>query len=344
MATIYDVAARAGVSAKTVSRVINGDAPVSDATRAKVETAIAALGYIPSSAARVMRSSKSGLVGLITGAISRTGENARVHGLPDMFLIKGIQQKIRAEGKTLMIADIDNDAGRIEPLMRTFMEHRAEGVLYVAEYHREVVLPKMPGHCPLVLVNCFDAAGTPSVLPDDEQGQYDLVREIAAHGHRRIAYVTLPPDIEATRLRTQGYRRALADCGLFYDADLVRTGYPDHRNDSASLLAAVVALLALPQPPTVICCGNDEMAVRVYGILRTRGVRVPEEVSVAGYDNHSAIAETLFPPLTSTELPYLRMGRLAAEMLFAHIRQPQPVSEPLKVAGETIWRQSVISL
>ena len=108
MATIYDVAAYAGVSPKTVSRVINGDAPVSDKTRAKVETVIAALGYIPSSAARVMRSNRSDLVGLITGAISRTGEYGGVHGLPDMFLIKGIQQKIREAGKTLMIADTDN--------------------------------------------------------------------------------------------------------------------------------------------------------------------------------------------------------------------------------------------
>ena len=79
---------------------------------------------------------------------------------------------------------------------------------------------------------------------------------------------------------------------------------------------AILKLLSLPLPPMVICCGNDEMAVRVYGILRTRGVRVPEEVSVAGYDNHSAIAETLFPPLTSTELPYLRMGAMAADLLF----------------------------
>ena len=77
----------AGVSPKTVSRVINGDAPVSDKTRSKVETAIAALGYIPSSAARIMRSHRSGLVGLITGAISRTGESTGGHGMPDMFLI-----------------------------------------------------------------------------------------------------------------------------------------------------------------------------------------------------------------------------------------------------------------
>lgn len=339
MATIYDVAARAGVSPKTVSRVINGDAPVSDKTRAKVETAIAALGYIPSSAARIMRSHRSGIVGLITGAISRTGDATRIHGLPDIFLIKGIQQGIRAQGKTLMIADSDNRPD-IEPLIRTFMEHRAEGILYVAQYHQEVVLPDVRHSCPLVLVNCFDSVGTPSVLPDDEQGQYDLVRRIIQHGHNRIAYVTLQPGIAATPLRIAGYRRALADAGLAFDADLVQTGYPDFSYDSAPLVAAIVKLLSLPNPPTVICCGNDEMAVRVYGILRTRGVRVPEQVSVAGYDNHSAIAETLFPPLTSTELPYLKMGILAADILFNRAKS----CEPYKVAGETVWRQSVTTL
>lgn len=346
MATIYDVDAYAGVSPKTVSRVINGDAPVSEKTRSKVETAIAALGYIPSSAARIMRSHRSGLVGLITGAISRTGESTGGHGIPDMFLIKGIQQQIRAQGKILMIADIDNklgQPGQMEPLIRTFMEHRAEGILYVAGFHQEVLLPEVPNRCPMVLVNCFDSVGTPAVLPDDEAGQYGLVRRIIQSGHKRIAYVTLQPGVEATRLRLAGYRRALADSDIVFDPDLVQTGYPDFSNDSGSLISAILKLLSLPLPPMVICCGNDEMAVRVYGILRTRGVQVSEQVSVAGYDNHSAIAETLFPPLTSTELPYLRMGAMAADLLFRHIEHLTGSVQPVKVVGETIWRQSVIN-
>ena len=245
-----------------------------------------------------------------------------------------------------MIADIDNkpgQPGQMEPLIRTFMEHRAEGILYVAGFHQEVLLPEVPNRCPMVLVNCFDSAGTPAVLPDDEAGQYGLVRRIIQSGHKRIAYVTLQPGVEATRLRLAGYRRALADSDIVFDPDLVQTGYPNFSNDSGSLISAILKLLSLPLPPTVICCGNDEMAVRVYGILRTRGVRVPEQVSVAGYDNHSAIAETLFPPLTSTELPYLRMGAMAADLLFQHIEHPTGAVQPVKVVGETIWRQSVIN-
>ena len=346
MATIYDVAAYAGVSPKTVSRVINGDAPVSDKTRSKVETAIAALGYIPSSAARIMRSHRSGLVGLITGAISRTGENTGGHGIPDMFLIKGIQQQIRAQGKILMIADIDNkpgQPGQMEPLIRTFMEHRAEGIFICGRFPSGSIAAGSAQPLPDGVGQLFRFGRYAVGLPDDEAGQYGLVRRIIQSGHKRIAYVTLQPGVEATRLRLAGYRRALADADIVFDPDLVQTGYPDFSNDSGSLISAILKLLSLPLPPTVICCGNDEMAVRVYGILRTRGVQVPEQVSVAGYDNHGAIAETLFPPLTSTELPYLRMGAMAADLLFQYIEHPTGSVQPVKVVGETIWRQSVIN-
>jgi len=156
--------------------------------------------------------------------------------------------------------------------------------------------------------------------------------------------ITLQAGAEATRLRLAGYRRALGESDMVFDPDLVQTGITDFANDSEPLIAAVLKLLSLADPPTVICCGNDEMAVRVYGILRTRGVRVPEQVSVAGYDNHSAIAETLFPPLTSTELPYMRMGALAAEILFDIIETKETARPPVRVVGETIWRQSVTAL
>lgn len=339
MVTIYDVAERAGVSPKTVSRVLNRDAPVSVQTRAAVEAAMGELGYIPSSAARIMRSNRSELVGVITGAVSRS--DCRTGGLPDMFLVQGIQCTMAAAGKTVMIADTGNRSGQIEPLMRTFMAHRAEGILYVAEFHQETELPDFKPGCPLVLVNCFDSRGTPSVIPDDEQGQYDLVAQIIAGGHRRIAYLSLQPQVIASRLRRCGYRRALENAGIAYDAGLDLAGYPDYRNRSTALLAAVEKLLALPEPPTVLCCGNDEMAVRVYGILRSQGIKVPEEISVAGYDNHRAIAETLFPPLTTADLPYTAMGALAAQMLLDAVAGKPLPAEPVVVPGATVWRQSV---
>ncbi|WP_373740380.1 LacI family DNA-binding transcriptional regulator [Neisseria sp.] len=345
MATIYDVAILAGVSPKTVSRVINGDAAVSRDTRSAVEKAIAELGYIPSSAARAMRSQRSGLIGLITGATACGADAPRGRGLPDMFLVRGIREYCTAQGKMLMAADTGGDCGTLDGIIRRFMEYRVEGILYVAEYLQEVCLPDIAAKVPLVLANCFDGAAAPAVIPDDESGQYGLVKRIIEHGHRRIAYITLRPDMEAVKLRVAGYKKALVEAGISVDENLIRQGSSDGRFVSRLLSDAVGGLLALPERPSVICCGNDEMAVRVYGILRTAGLRIPEDISVAGYDNQLTIAETLYPPLTSAELPYVEMGARAAERLMELIRQGAGSGDTVeKMRGGVVWRQSVVDV
>ncbi len=343
MATIYDVAREAGVSAKTVSRVLNGDAPVNEKTRERITRAMDALGYVPSQAARMMRSNRSGLVGLITGAISGSPDPTEPTGLPDLNIVQAIQKEMAAQGKILMIADTGGDAETVPTLARTFAQHRVEGLIYVAEYHREVALDLSIVGCPVVLANCFDANGTMAILPDDRACQASLVERIIRSGHTRIGFLTLDPVMPAVGLRAQGYRDALAAAGLPQDAQLVVAAHEAGRGLAGDLLTRALAqLLDLDAPPTVICCGNDEMAMRVYGILRARGLRVPEEVSVAGFDNHRPIAEMLFPPLTTVELPYRAMGRLAAETLVRMIagHAPDP-SGPTLVPGPVVWRASV---
>jgi LacI family transcriptional regulator len=346
MATIYDVARIAGVSAKTVSRVLNGDGPVGAKTREVVEAAMRDLGYVPSNAARMMRSTKSGLVGLITGAISTAGEIARPAGLPDLFIVQGIQQVMAQAGMTLMIADTAGRSDTVPHLIDTFLSHRVEGLIYVAEYHQHVTLPKRAGETPLVLVNCFDDAGTPAVLPDDRRGQRELVNRLIAAGHRRIAYLTLRDEIVATRLRGQGYRDALAEARLPYDPMLVQNCDLEGRDGEAQLLWDTIDRMSrLPDPPTVFCCGNDKMALAVYGILRSMGRKVPDEVSVAGYDNYRVIAETLYPPLTTVDLPYSAMGVRAAQRLLALISgEGRDDRTPLLVSGPVHWRASVTEL
>lgn len=347
MSTIYDVADRAGVSPKTVSRVMNGDGPVGEKTRARVEQAMRDLGYVPSQAARMMRSNKSGLIGLITGAISRSAEPTEPTGLPDLHIVQGIQTYMAAQGMTLMIADTGGAQERVKPLIQTFQEHRVEGLIYVADYHREVSLSDATASSPVHLVNCYDATGLPCVLPDDRSGQEALTKRLVAHGHRRIAYVTLDMDMDATRLRSQGYRDALAQAGIGFDPDLLIEGHKQDAQDAnASLARAIDHLLDLPEPPSVICCGNDEMALRLYGHLRRRGIRVPEEFSVAGYDNYRVIAETLFPPLTTVELPYRLMGERVAARLLDQISTgtvpPDAMCE--LVASPVVWRDSVTAI
>lgn len=343
MATIYDVAKAAGVSPKTVSRVLNSDGPVGQSTRKAVETAIMRLGYVRSNAARVMRSARSGLIGLVTGAISQ--DMSQPAGLPDLFIVQGIQARLAELGKTLMIADTAGQHDRIPALFRTFQEHRVEGLIYVANRHRKLTLPAVPADMPLMLANCFDDAGTPSVLPDDFAGQKALTHALLDAGHRRIAHVTLPEEMIASRLRRDGYRVALTEAGVPIDPALQRVGLrTTYAEDGTLLEDAIAALLELGDPPSVICFGNDKMAMRGYGILRSRGLNVPDDISVTGYDDYRAIAETLFPPLTTVDLAYRTIGVAAADQLLQRIDGTWTGADRTLIAGPLRWRHSVRDL
>ncbi|WP_409419349.1 LacI family DNA-binding transcriptional regulator [Marinomonas sp. RS-M-Aa-14] len=344
MSTIYDVAKIANVSPKTVSRVLNNDAPVGEATRLKVQAAIDQLGYVPSTAARAMRSNKSGLIGVITGAISHNA-TAGPTGLPDLFIVQGIQAVIQASSKTLLIADTGDDSRRVAHLIRTFQEHRVEGIIYVADYHQQVSLPVHSKDMAIVLANCFDAQQTPAVVPDDEWGQYHLLKRILSAGHRRVAYLSLDEQMVATDLRTKGYCQALNEAGIDIDPALILCADTLEQVDNKALVEqAVDRLLALPQPPSVICCGNDKMALKLYGILRSRGVRIPEAISVAGYDNYLSITESLYPSLTTVDLAYREIGAEAARLLLKQIqdKQFQLLAAPIRVASPVVWRHSVL--
>jgi LacI family transcriptional regulator len=343
MSTIYDVARRAGVSPKTVSRVLNSDGPVGVKTRATVEAAMRELGYVPSNAARMMRAQKSGIIGLITGAISTKNQPSTQQGLPDLYIVQGIQRALDTSGMTVMIADTAGRKDRVPHLIDTFLSHRVEGLIYVAEYHQEVNLPQLPDDTPLVLANCFDGHGTPSVVPDDRRLQADLVRRLIAAGHRRIAYLSLRPDMVAGRLRPLGYRDAITEAGLSVDAALLAHVDFDQPEIGPQLLWDTIdRMLRLDQPPTVLCCGNDQMAMMVYGILRSMGRKMPDEIGVAGFDNYRAIAETLYPPLSTVELPYTAIGVRTGERLMQLISgEGRDVPSPVLVAGPVHWRTSV---
>lgn len=345
MATIYDVAKVAGVSPKTVSRVLNGDGLVKPTTQAAVREAMAKLGYVPSSAARSIKSRKSGLIGLITGAISLTSELDQPDGLPDLFIVQGILSAIEQSNKTLLISDTGGHPERIPELIRTFQEYRVEGLIYATDFHRRVDWPITAGQTKWVLINCYDDMGTPAILPDDRRGQFDLVSHLITAGHTRIAYLTLAPNIDATKLRLKGYRDALKKFNIAYDPELVTPAdIYEKPGDQQLMWDAVDRLLCLDIPPTVICCGNDRMAITLYGILRSRGIAVPDQISVAGYDNHRTLAERLYPPLTTVELPYRAMGSRGAQQLLSLIEEGNnhsKVSKKITVVGSVFWRESV---
>ena len=344
MATIYDVAKLAGVSPKTVSRVLNSDAPVAKKTRDAVEKAMVDLEYIPSTAARSIKSQKSGLIGLVTGAISSSTDAPAHAGLPEINLVQGAQSVFEGAGKTLLISDTGGKSERVPHLIRTFRQHRVEGLLFVADHHRKVDLGTNQGDVKVVLVNCLDDQGTPAVLPDDENGQLGLTRKVVAAGHTRIAYLTLAPTQLATKLRLKGFKTALSEGGIAFDPDLVAStdlfGTP---GEHQLIWDALDRFLRRDNPPTVICCGNDRLAMAVYGILRDRGITVPDQISVVGYDDHRLVSETLYPGLTTAELPYTAMGARAAHLLLDIISNADTVvpTEPILVGGQVVERGSL---
>jgi len=328
-----------------VSRVLNGDAPVSEKTKKAVTEAMDALGYVPSHAARSMKSHKSGLIGLITGAISNADETATHAGLPELYIVQGAQAVIERSKKTLLISDTGGRLDRVPDLVRTFQEHRVEGILYVADHHKPLELT-LPGKgVPKVLVNCFDDQGTPAVVPDDEGGQFALTKAVLQEGHRDIAYLTLAPTQEATKLRLKGFKRALAEVGLPFDPSFVQAadlfGSP---GEHQLIWDALDKFFAGAKKPTAICCGNDRLAMAVYGILRRRGISVPEDVSVVGYDDHRLISETLFPALTTAELPYSAMGARAAQTLLGLLGgEVETPSAPIMISGQILQRASLVA-
>lgn len=335
MATIIDVARLAGVSIKTVSRVINHEGSIRPETIEKVQRAIEMLGYEPHHGARLMRSGKSGLFGFITGLFSDTEVGSTRAGLSDLDILRGAQQASRAASKTLLVADMGGDAQTVEALLKTFAAYRVEGVIYAASYHQQVVLPT-PKDAPLVLVNCFDWLGTPAVLPDDALCQARAVDHLVRRGHRRIGYVGIDEDMVAGRLRKAAFVAACARHGLDPAHCPVRIGSKRQAGDSfAPLPEALRELVALSPRPTALCMGNDVMALHGARLLEDLGVRVPQDIALMGFDDDQKICEAMRPQLSTVELPYFEMGIAAVEQLLAGDAATRQL-----IAGDVVERDS----
>lgn len=312
MTTIKTVAERAGVSLKTVSRVLTSPDSVSEKTRIKVVAAAKELNFVPDRRAQAMRSGRSGVVGLLTDVVASTPCS--------IDIVKGVEEALAARQMSLLIANMENRSESSNSILRSFQAGRVEGVIYAASYHREVSGFE-PLHLPSVMVNCFNRDGSlPTVLPDEEGGGYSVGAHLVALGHRRIAYLTLSPEIEATRLRLAGLVRALREAGLGVPKDLAMPGQsntgPFVQEDA---FLAAKALLSSPGRPTAIFCGNDEMAMQVYNAASQLGIAIPGDLSVVGFDDHRLFSEGLRPELTTVALPYVTMGRLAVEVLLGSV-------------------------
>jgi LacI family transcriptional regulator len=316
VATIHDVAEKAGVSIKTVSRVLNGGEEVSEKTRTRIEQAMLALEFTPSAAARMLRGRPTGLVAVIAEELTTTPDSSEI--------IKGIQQVCEQMGKVLLIGETGGHAGYAERLVADMRERRVEAMLFATAFHREVALATQLGGTPTALANCFEAVGRyTQVIPDDEGGGYAAAQIVLQAGHRKIAFLQLIPGMVATDLRLRGFHRALREYDVTPNAAwLMHGAEADDANEFAHLSGAVEHLFASANRPTAILCGNDKMAMRVIFILQRRGLRVPADVSVVGFDDFRLISEALDPGLTTVSLPYREIGELSGRYALEQGGQP----------------------
>lgn len=311
--TMSDVARAAGVSRTTVSFVLNDGehaGNVSEATKIRVREAAGELGYRPDALARALAAQSTDWYGLVTEIVTSPFAN---------HLIRGAQDEAWRQRRFLLIASAGDGEAKArlafeERAVEKLLEQRVGGVLYAATWHREVTVPDLLRELPTVLVNCFDARGElPCIVPDEVSGGRHATECLIRAGHERIGYINLDPTIPAAIGRLQGWRDAHTAAGLTPHEDLIVDG--DATADGGYQAARL--LLDRSAPPTAIFCANDRMAMGAYDAIKERGLRIPHDIAVVGFDNQEVISGYLRPRLTTVALPFEEMGALGVRTLDA---------------------------
>ncbi len=299
--TIVSIAARAGVSIASVSRVLNGQ-PARPDTVARVRRAADELGYVPNA---VARSLKGGRTRQLTFAMPDIGNPVYV------AMVRAIQAVTKAAGYRLLLHSTDAVAEDELAVLRSLGDRTSDGLIIcpirITDDHIQA-LTTAAG--PVVVIGSLPP-GVPvdSVRADSIAGAAMAVRHLFAGGRRRIALINGPPDTVPGHNRELGYRLALTGCGLSYDERLVV-----HTEFGIGSGTAAARRLLDAAPFDAVFCANDQLALGAAHALLAHGLRIPQDVAVAGMDD-SALAQAGWPPLTSVDLGSSERGRLAAEML-----------------------------
>lgn len=314
--TIYDVAKQAGVSTATVSKVLSGQPYVSEKTRAKVLAAVAQLDYVPNVAARGLAGARTNIIGMV---ISYDPDYLFTD--PHLLQIfRGVAEVATAHNYALLLSTGGPGEDGLSAYQRLLGQRYVDGAIVEGSIgERGPTLLRERGY-PLVAVGYSETL--PCVHSADRDGAEQITKHLLALGHRRIGVICGPAsDRLNTEARLNGYRDALTGAGILLDERLLTYGtfLPP------SGYAAAAQLMALPEPPSAIFAFNDRMAFGALQWLRERGVRVPEEVSVVGFDDNPG-TEQSDPPLTTVRQLSREQGRQAARLLFELIQRPDPTA------------------
>ncbi|WP_416904665.1 LacI family DNA-binding transcriptional regulator [Micromonospora echinospora] len=324
--TIAMIARLAGVSVPTVSRVINGRSDVAPQTRERVEELLTRHGYRRRPPSRRPR---SGLVDLVFNDLDSPWA---------VEIIRGVEDVAHGSGVGTVVSAIHRRTSSAKQWLDNMRTRSTEGVIFVTS----MVAPPLQAelrrlNIPVVIV---DPAGVapqeaPTVGATNWAGSLRANQYLLGLGHRRIGFIAGPPQLMCSRARLDGYRAALEAAGIAFDDTLVRPGNFYHEAG----YAAGTQLLALPDPPTAIFASSDQMALGVYEAVRKRGLRVPDDVSVVGFDDLPEV-RWCSPPLTTIRQPLAEMGMLAARTVLRLARGEKIESPRVELATELVVRDS----
>ncbi|MFB9476568.1 LacI family DNA-binding transcriptional regulator [Nonomuraea salmonea] len=320
MVTRNDVARLAGTSPAVVSYVINnGPKPVSEAARKRVLAAVEQLGYRPNAVARSLRSRRTWTIGLI--ASDSTGGKSPFFGQ----FTRACEEVAWQRGYSVLLGNSAEDPERAEGYVRRFMERRVDGLVLMRVPVSVERAAELRG-VPVVTIDHEAPAHFSRLAVDDEEGGYQATRHLIAHGHRRIGYVAGPLDVTPVGLRADGWRRALHEAGAQPDADLGALVAEGELSLEGGYDTAL-RLLSRPDRPTALFASTDDQAIGAMRAAADLGLRVPDDVAVAGFDGAREAAYTV-PGLTTISQPIDEMARHATETLVGAIEEAaEPVTK-----------------
>ena len=309
--TIERVAEEAGVSPSTVSRILNGTAVVSAGKKAAVDQAVARLGFVPNPMARGLAGGRTLSIGVVTQAIDSPFYGAS---------LRGIEDALDPAGYSPLFVSGHWDANTESRCIDILLSRRVDGIIVLTGRLTDAALKNVAKRVPVVVTGrAVKAAGLFSLNFDNTEGGRLATRHLIDLGHRKIAFISGDPRHPDATQRLSGYRTALEQAGIVFKPELVVQG----EYNEASGVAAVSALIAARQTFTAIFAANDQMAIGAAHGLQRHSLRVPEDVSLVGFDDLPTSLYAL-PPLTTVHQPAYEMGSLAAEALLQLLEGTKP--------------------
>jgi LacI family transcriptional regulator len=313
--TLADIAREAGTSASTASRALSGRGYVSDSVRDRLVEVAERLGYVPNASAQTLKQRTSRVVGVVVSAL----DNQFYAGLS-----AGIEQVLREANYQMVIVGDNSDADEEIAVVRTFVAMRAPGVIMTPVGAEASRLLRSHGVA-VVEVDRQLASLCDAVVIDNERGGREATMHLVGLGHKRIGLLGVDTDWTTDAGRLKGYRTALKTAGIPYDRKLVAT-IPVHALDIEARIEALLDTAA----PTAIFAANNALAEQAWRVLRRRGLRIPADISLVGFDDVPWM-EMVDPPITVVDQPTIDLGRSAARLLLGRLDGGSAAAPALEV-------------